>query len=63
MPTKERSVCDKPTQFNGVGAQGRSISIDLDRPDQPSTIFRNPVLSAAEAEQWRLARVLDRLLP
>jgi hypothetical protein len=39
---QERSVCDKPTQFDGVGAHGRSISIDLDWPDQPATIFRNP---------------------
>jgi hypothetical protein len=30
MPAK--NVCDKPTQFDGV-AHGRSISIDLDRPD------------------------------
>jgi hypothetical protein len=31
MPGK--NACDKPTQFDGVGAHGRSISIDLDRPD------------------------------
>jgi hypothetical protein len=31
MPAK--NVCDKPTQFDGVGAHGRSISIDLERPD------------------------------
>jgi hypothetical protein len=38
MPAK--NVCE-PTQFDGVGAHGRSISVDLD-PDQPATIFRNP---------------------
>jgi hypothetical protein len=42
FPDAGKNVCDKPTQFDGVGAHGRSISIDLDRPDQPATIFRNP---------------------
>jgi hypothetical protein len=32
MPAK--NVCE-PTQFDGVGAHGRAISIDLD-PDQPA---------------------------
>jgi hypothetical protein len=29
FPDAGKNVCDKPTQFDGIGAHGRSISIDL----------------------------------